>query len=601
MTTQDATANASTAVGSASVLTHHNDNARTGANLNEAILNTSNVNSQQFGKLFEYPVDGHVYAQPLYVSGVTMANGNTHNVLYVATMHNTVYAFDADNPNTRKTPLWSKSLGPSISLPDPDIGPNASYHDIAMEVGILSTPVISLEHNALYVVAATKTGPQPQQYTHRLHALDLVTGAEKFNGPVTIQAGFKGKGYQGDTIVNGAVQFRSNRQVQRTALLLANDTVYLAFAAYEDTDPYHGWILGYGAATLKQTAVFNTTPNGEEGGIWQAGQGPAADSDGLVYVLTGNGTFSQDGSELSDCFIKFRPNLTVLDWFAPYNNAALSAKDSDVGSSGPMLIPDTDFVIGGGKEGKLFLLDKNKMGHFVANANNNQIAQWFYIIVPDDFSHPYTMGPGHTHHVHAGPVYWNGPNGPWIYVWAENDELKAFHFDNGRFQTTDVPARPAPPPTNPPSKDPGIAFPGGFLGVPASQSGPLPLSESLGMPGGALSISANGGQDGTGIVWASHPHKQALGSDANQHIVSGILRAFDASNLSNELWNSEMNASDSIGNFAKFCPPTVANGKVYLASFGSSAIPWNITQQQRTQAMGTCHVTVYGLLSGNGS
>jgi hypothetical protein len=305
--------------------------------------------------------------------------------------------------------------------------------------------------------------------------------------------------------------------------------------------------------------------------------------------------------------IKLRPNLSLLDWFTPYNFDNLNTSDCDVGSSGPMLLPGTNFILGGGKEGKFFLLDKNHMGHFVSNTNNNsQIAQWFYVILPDDLNRPYTMAAGHTHHIHGGPVYWNGPNGPWIYIWPENDCLRAFHFNNGRFPTTTVPPKSAPPVTK--TQDaPGtgghpIAFPGGFLCTPASIATEIPKSEQFGMPGGALSISANDSTAGTGILWASHPFKldpvRESDIDANQHVVRGILRAYNASDLTKELWNSEMNHNqDSIGNFAMFNPPTIANGKVYLASFGRDPDPADPKSTAFGRDPKSYHFAVYGLVS----
>jgi hypothetical protein len=552
-----------TVVNTISVLTQHNDNNRTGANLQEGVLNTSNVNPQQFGMLFKYPVEGHVYAQILYVSNMNIPNKGTHNVVYVATMRNKVYAFDADDPNQANTPLWQRSLEPSAPLPDVNIGPTyvdahgvehavdpggqPAYRDIAHEVGVLSTPVISLQHNAIYVVAFTKVGGG---YAHKLHALNLTIGADLPGSPVQISGTVHG--------ASGNISFVSNRQIQRSALLLANDTIYIAFAGYGDKDPYHGWMFAYSASTLKQVAVFNTTTNGKEGegGIWQAGQGPAADEQGSIYFLTGNGSYI-DGKDFSDCFVKLRPNLTVLDWFSPFNNALLSDNDLDVGSSGALLIPGTDLLIGGGKEGKLFLIPRNNMGHFNPNVENLPQIQDFYIIPPDDPTRPYDSAKDwrHSHHVHGGPVYWNGPNGPWIYVWPENDVLKAFALVNGRVQATPTPRAIA-----------GFSKPA--LGVPASQAshpslGGIP-GTCVGMPGGMLSISANGNTPGTGIVWASHPFE----NNANQAVVAGIVRAYDASNLKNELWNSKINAQrDDIGNFAKFCAPTIANGKVYIASF----------------------------------
>ena len=523
------------------VLTQHNDNSRTGAYGNEAVLKTSNVNQHQFGKLFTRPVDGHIYAQPLYLYNVNIPNQGIHNVVYVATMHNTVYAFDADNPKT-PNPLWGTSLEPSVPLPDANIG-NSGYHDISVEVGILSTPVISLDHNALYVVSFTK---DDNSYSHWLHALDLLTGEEKFGGPTQISASVPGTG---DGSINGSVTFISNKQLQRTGLLLANNIIYIAFASYGDIDPYHGWVFGYSATNLALVALFNDTPNGQEGGIWQAGQGPTADSEGNLYLLTGNGSFSPNGSALGNSFVKLKPDLTLADWFSPYNRNELNDQDCDLGSSGILLIPGTNLILGGGKEGIFYLLDRNNLGRDnSANGNDDQIVQSFAVV-----SNPncITKDSTQTHHIHGGPLYWNGPNGPYVYVWPENDYLKAFKLVNGQFQT-----KPALQSTT--TKPRGIA--GG----------------SPGMPGGMLSISANGSKAGTGIVWASHPYDR----NANTQVVTGILRAYNASDLTQELWHSKQNSiRDDVGNFAKFCPPTVANGRVYLATFSG-------------------YLAVYGLLPG---
>ncbi len=506
------------------VLTQHNDNARTGANLNEVILNTANVNTQQFGKLFARSVDGHIYAQPLYVGGVDIPGKGSHNVVYVATQHNTVYAFDADDAEAN-APLWQVNLGPSAPVPNDDFGnQEGPYQDIKIEVGITSTPVIDLKSETIYVLPFTK---ENRRYIHRLHALDLNTGQEKFNGPVIIQGSVPGVGAAS---VNGVVTFDSKQQLQRPALLLSNGVVYFAFGSYGDTDPFHGWVFGYDATTLRQAAIYNTTPDGWQGSVWQSGQGIAADKAGQLYLITGNGSFSNrvDAKGLSNSFIKLNPletGLKIVDWFTPYNYDALNESDLDLGSTGVMLIPDTNWLIGGDKQGVLYLLDHNNLGRFRPD-DNNQIVQSFKAA---------------NGNLHGSPVYWKSQDkGPLVYVWGERDKLKAFQVGSNGLQTS-----------------------------PLSSS---TMSSPEGMPGGFLSISANGSTPGTGIVWASLP----FSGDANKNTRPGILRALDASDVSKELWDSKQNPEDDLGYFAKFCPPTIANGKVYQATFTNQLIVYGL-------------------------
>ncbi|WP_373527258.1 Calx-beta domain-containing protein, partial [Nostoc sp.] len=506
----------------ANVTTQHNDNNRTGAELNEVLLNTTNVNDDKFGKLFTRPVDGQIYTQPLYLANVNIPNQGVHNVVYVATMHNTVYAFDADDPNA-STPLWSISLGPSVKLPDPNIGPYPNYRDIATEVGILSTPVISTTTNTLYVVAFTK---ESGNYIYRLHALDLKTGAEKFGGPVVISGTVPGTG---SASVNGVITFTPNLQNQRPGLLLSNGNIYIAFASFGDKGSYSGWVFDYNATTLKRSAIYNNTPDGKLGGIWQAGNGLAADDSGNVYLSSGNGTFKSDGSNLGTSVVKLSSNLTPIDWFTPYNYQILNALDDDLGSGGPLLIPNSKYIIAGGKEGKIYVLDRTNLGKFNAKGDT-QIVQSFQAIGTPVNK---VNAPSGTHHIHGSPIYWNSPNGPLIYVWGENDWARAYSFNGTTLNTTPL----------------------------ATSSMTVPD----GMPGAMLSLSANGSTDGTGILWTSSPFDK----DANNQTVSGILRAFDATTMT-ELWNSKEDASrDDVGKFGKFTPPTIANGKVYLSTFSS--------------------------------
>ncbi len=580
-----------------SVVTQHNNTNRTGANLHETLLTTANVAGGRFGKLFSYPVLGQVFAQPLYAGGLAMAGKGTHNVVFIATMNNQVYAFDADDALQCNAPLWHRDLGPSIKLPDAGIGPtfigpdkrdtglpikpngDPVYLDIQTEVGVLSTPVISRELNTMYVVSARKDQgvPGAAAYAHELHALDLSTGAEKFGGPIRINASAKGAGYVGehderDNVSNGRIRFVSHRQLQRAGLLLASGAVHIAFASYGDRDCYHGWVLAYDAHTLQQTAVFNATPNNlsadpdqvGRAGIWQAGAGLAADSQ-AIYFSTGNGGYA-DGTDFGDCFVKLRlGDLKVLDWFSPFNQEALASNDIDLGSSGVLLVPGNKLMIGGGKESKFFLMDRANLGHFDANAGNSQILQNFYVHAPDNPKDPIRSArkyDGSGHHIHGAPAYWNGPQGRWIYIWAEVDVVKAFELlPSGRFETTPITL---------------TGIPNATLGVPASRGavngrGGVP-GVPPGMPGGMVSISANASSAGTGILWATHPF-----ANANKAVVPGVIRAFDASDLSMELWNSELNgARDSLGSYAKFNAPTIANGKVYVATFAGTVVAYGL-------------------------
>ncbi|MBV9011828.1 MAG: hypothetical protein JO272_07210 [Pseudonocardiales bacterium] len=791
------------------VLTQHYDSARTGANLQETVLSPATVAPGSFGKLFELAVQGHVYAQPLYVQGVNFPGVGQRNALYVATMRNQVYAFDADAGGG---PLWSRSLGPFVSLPDGNIGPSG-YKDIEDAVGIISTPVISLEHQVIYVVAITHEG---SQYHHRLHALDLATGEEKLGGPVAIQGSVSGTG---DGSSSGTILFTSNLQNQRPALLLANDTIYVAFASYGDRDPYHGWVFGFDAGTLRQRPnIFNTTRFGSRGGIWMAGQGPAADAAGGVYLISGNGTFAQtnianklvlgetaignpalvdhsgrllllgwtgtdaqhhvnviqtingsnftdkvtlgetsidgpalasgndrvflswtgtdgahslnvssstdlrnfgdkvtlgersnhgpalafgngrlflawtgldqrlnilsstngvtfgnkvtlgetsdsapglafdsgtlfllwrgidpnhrlnilqstdgvtftdkvtladtsnfhpaltrhagklrlswtgrdsgqhlnllsgqtptalgskdtygdsaraapalavlgnqlfvswtgtdsgahlnlarlvDDPSLGDSFIKLARDLTLADWFSPWNTQALNEADNDLGSGGALVLPGTGLIVGGGKEGKLYVLDPNALGHFCSTCGNpagdTQIVQWFQATGTNKGAQSPPQPAQGFHHIHGSPVFWRMRNGgARIYIWGEADWLRAFRLSGRTFDPTPVDISDVTTP-------------------------------ALSMPGGMLTVSANGDQDDSGIIWASHP----ISENANQAVVPGMVRAIDASNLRHELWSSTMRVTDDIGMLAKFTPPTVANGKVYVATFSN--------------------------------
>jgi hypothetical protein len=512
--------------GTVQVLTNHNDSARTGANLAETALTTSNVAVTSFGRLFARPVDDEIYAQPLIVPGVTIPGMGTHDVVYVATMNDSIYAFDAADPTAQK-PLWQVSFLDAANGVTPvdhtDVGWACGvYSDISGHIGVLSTPVIDPQTRTLYAVAKTKENTVDQVY--RLHALDLATGAERPGSPVVISAHVPGTGAGN---MGGVVTFDPVVENQRSALTLANGNVYIAFASYCDTGTYHGWVLAYDAATLAPKAVFNDTPDGAAGGIWMSGQGLSVDATGNLYLLSGNGTF--DGlatgpTNFGTSFVKLSPALGVLDWFTPYNGAALNAGDLDLGSSGALILPGSNLVIGGGKDGNLYVVDGGNLGHFNAT-DNKQIVQTLQVT---------------NHHVHGSPIVWDLPSGQLMYVWGEFGYLNSYQLVNGQFQQVGQSVKPAPD----------------------------------GMPGGMLSVSANGTTPGSGIIWATHP----LSGDANQAVRPGILQAFDAADLTKVLWDTQRDpARDDFGNFAKFCPPTVANGKVYLATFSKQLVVYGLS------------------------
>jgi hypothetical protein len=491
--------------GSVDVTTQHNDLARTGANLKETVLTPANVGGGHFGMLFKRAVDDQLYTQPLVVTGVKI-NGGTHDVVYVTTVNNSVYAYDANDAN-RTTPLWHVNFGTPANLHDAQFG----CLDINGQMGIIGSPVIGLKKegapvDALYVVALTKTGDGFQQ---RLHALDLATGADLPNSPATITA----------------KDFDPLMQNQRPGLMLASGKVYIGYASHCDKEPYHGFLIGYDAATLAQTAVYNSSPTGEGASVWQSGQAPALDAQGNIYIVTGNGSWNGKDN-FSESFIKLDQHLKMHDWFTPTNREMLDKMDMDLDSSGATLIPGTHLVIGGGKEGVLYVIDTENLGHF----GDEHAVQHF------------KATQSHLHSL----VYWKSASrGGLIYVWGQRDKARVYTFADNRINETPVMTRD---------------------------------ETNEGHPGAMLSLSANNDHDG--ILWAAI---HATG-DSWHESRPGILHAYDADNIGTELWNSLQNPNrDDCGEYSKMAPPTVANGKVYLSSFG-------------TQNIGTGQFCVYGLL-----
>jgi len=474
----------------AEILTQHNDLSRTGANLQETTLTPANVNPGLFGKLFSRNVDGALYAQPLYVEGLTISS-QSHNVVFVCTEHNSVYAFDADDPAASNA-LWHVNLGPSVPYTDVN-----SCGDLKPEIGITSTPVIDLTTGTIYVEAKTKETNGVVTYYHRLHALDLTNGQEKFGGPVVIQGAING------------ITFNALHGHQRAGLVLLSNVVYVAMSSHCDWEPYNGWLFGFNATNLSPVASFNTTPasaNGE-GAIWSCGMAPAADTNGNLYVMTGNGTFDANtgGTNYGMCFLRLSTTngLAVVDWFSPFNEAVLSAGDRDLGSGGPVLLPGTHLLTGMGKNGTNYLVDQNNLGHFSTGTSDTNIVQEFLATVPVD-------------RIGQSPVYWNGPTNPLVFMSCGNNNTLVYLFNGSTFQTTP-------------------------LATSSAKQGSAP---------GGVSLSANNNTNG--ILWVI---------DSGN---GGTLRAYNAANMPDELWDSQQNAArDALGGFVKFCSPTIADGKVF--------------------------------------
>ena len=535
------------------VLTQHNDNARTGANTHEAALAPYNVNLGQFGKLFTYTLDDQTYSQPLYVPHLTMSvDGQMHNVVLVTTVSNSVYAWDADsNLANGGLPLWHVNLMPSGARP-PNIQDMSAlgacghnYHDFAGNIGIVGTPVIDAANNVIYLVARTV---EAGAFVQRLHALDIRSGTEISGGPIIITGSYDGLMFTPFSAPPSPGQLQN----QRSALTLVNGVLYIAWSSHCDYGNYHGWVMGYNAGNLSQITAWNDSPTGSLAGIWQGGQGATVDDAGNLYFLTGNGTW--DGNvDFGESAIKLTPGstgtLSVGTYFTPWNYLQLNNGDSDLGSAGAVLIPGTRLLAGGGKQGMLYVMDTDAMGGITTGAPDN---------VVQEFQATFIQNGGATLHIHGGPVFFAAPSAQYLYLWGENDHLRAYQYFNpaGAFPE----GGGGPPPSGPL-----------FNSTAAAQSTTLVPQVGTGMPGGFLSTSSNG--TGNGIVWALTPHA----CDANQHVEPGALFAFDASNFVGsgatrtlvELWDSTQNlARDDVGYFAKFTYPTVANGKVYVSSWG---------------------------------
>ncbi len=460
------------------VLTYHNDNARTGQNIGETILTPANVNSAQFGKLYSVSVDGYVYAQPLVVTNLNISGQGTHNVVYVATENDSLYAVDADNGSV----LWKLSFLSAGVTAVP--GTDTACGNIAPHLGITSTPVIDVDTSTIYLVAFTK---EKNAYVQRLHAIDIATHAEKFGGPVVIQATVPGTG---SGSVSGTVSFDALKSNQRAGLLLQNGNLVIAWASYCDHSPYHGWVMSYNTTTLAQEAVLNISPDGSGGGVWMSGAGLAADASSHIYFSTGNGDY--DGSSnLGDSILKVnRPtggSFPLTDWFTPYNQAYMNTNDQDMSSGGVVLLPDLpsgsahpQLLVEVGKMGTMYLINRNNMGQYCSGCTSDtQIVQEI----------PNAVGG-----MWGTPAYWNGN----VYLGGRGDRLKAFSFNANN---------------------------SGLL----SRSLTSESAQVFAFPGPTPSVSAN--ENTNGIVWA-------LENGTNASSCCQALHAYDATDLATELYNS---------------------------------------------------------------
>ena len=502
------------AVSTTDVVTYHYDNLRTGQNLNETTLTTANVNQAKFGKLGELMVDGKVDAQPLYLSQVAIAGVGTKNVLYVVTEHGSVFAFDADNVSgTAAKPLWQISTLLQGEVPSDNRGCN----QVTPEIGITSTPVIDRTRGAIYVVAVSKNASG--SYFHRLHALDITSGKELFGGPTTITATFAGTGAGSS---NGTVTFDPAQYNERPGLLELNGTIFTTWGSHCDISPYTSWMMAFSADTLKQTGVLNLVPNGSDGGTWMSGAAPAADAAGNIYFIIGNGTFDKtlvngfpSQGNCGNCYVKVSSTVPpkLLDYFTPLNTAMESNGDEDFGSGGPLLLPDVTDASG-------------KTRHLAVGSGKDAI---IYVLDRDSMgkfnstqNNIYQQISGQPAGGEYGkPSYFNGT----VYYGAVNDSMKAFPITTGKLAAS-------------PSSNTSAVF---------------------AYPGATPAISANATSNG--IVWAV------------ENGATAVLHAYDATNLANELYNSNQ-AGGARDQFAgnKFITPMIANGKVFVGTPNSVAV-----------------------------
>jgi hypothetical protein len=512
----DAESSESALASNVHVLSSRNDTARTGQNPNEKILSTSTVKAGAFGKLFTRPVDGAVYAQPLYVGGV-----NGKNLVYVATEHNTVYAFNADDKRATAAPIWQKSFG--TPLPSTDTRCNL----LAPEIGITATPVIDLATKTMWFTTRNK---EDGRAIHRLHALDIATGLPRANSPVEIKATAPGTGA---TSENGIITFDPLRQMQRPGLLKVDGRIYLGFASQCDVAPYHGWLMSYDATSLEQKSVLNTTPNGGEGGIWNGGVGLNADAAGDIYFPAADiypsaaaaGPFNGAGN-LGNSLVRVKDTATgfaVQTTFTPFDTRTFAPQDLSLGSMGGILIPGTQLFVAGDKRGMIFVVDRKEMGGLAEQ--DGQVVQKFQ---------------GTARGMWGGAAYYKESKGGIYYLWGPGDRLKAYAFDGAKFQL--------PPRVNP--------------------------TTVAGYPGGALAVSSDGDSAGSGILWTVRSKRTTpgLASIAGE----GVVQAFEATDIQRELWSSDLQPTDAVGAIAKFAPPTIANGRVFIGTAANQLVVYGL-------------------------
>jgi hypothetical protein len=487
-------------------LTYKNDLGRIGLNNMEYVLTPGSVNSNTFGKKYSYTLDGSVYNQPLFKRGVTI-KGSTYNVIYIATEHGSVYAFDADGSTT--APLWKTSfIDPTNNITTVASCSGCGRTSLGPEVGVTGTPVIDPVAQTLYVSMMTS---ENGIVVHRLHALDITTGGERAGSPVQIQASVPGTGTGTDG--NGQVPFDSTTSNQRPGLLLLNGVVYVTFAAYSDIEPYHGWVFAYDAQTLNQLAVLNVSPNTSAGGIWMGGCGPSADSAGNLYVMTGNGHYNGT-KEWGQTILKLALSsgaFKIVDWFTPYDWQNINSTDLDIGSGCPALLPDQagtfpHLLIAGAKNGKIYVINRDSMGHSQAGSDS-QILQSLNL-------NPSGVTSGTRPRMYSSLAYWNG----FVYIAPANTVLRAYSLSDANLTL-------------------------------ASQA-----TSSTGSRGGVPIVSSNGNSNG--IVWM-------ITRDENSGTLT--LHAYDAMDVSKQIYNTSQNATrDAIGAGGPFATPMVVDGKVFV-------------------------------------